>query len=97
MNLPVLLSPAAGREFVEAAAWYEQQARRGDVFIGCVQEVLDLIGRQPELHAVIYRALRRARVQRFPYSVFYRVLPDRVEVIAVFHGRRDPRIWQSRT
>lgn len=61
MSLPVFLSPAAEREFVEAAAWYEQQAGRGEVFIECVQEVLDRIGRQPELHAVVYRDLRRAR------------------------------------
>jgi hypothetical protein len=24
------------------------------------------------------------------------VLPDRIEVLAVLHGSRDPRIWQGR-
>jgi len=28
--------------------------------------------------------------------VFYRAHADRVEVIAVFHTRRDPAIWQGR-
>jgi hypothetical protein len=28
--------------------------------------------------------------------VFYRVLPDRIEVVAVYHLHRDPRGWQSR-
>jgi plasmid stabilization system protein ParE len=35
-------------------------------------------------------------VRRFPYSVFYRVEADRIVVLAVFHGRRNPRIWQAR-
>ncbi len=96
MNLPVIFSPAADREFVEAAAWYEEKTGRGEEFIDRVQDVLDRIGRMPELHAMVYRDIRRARVQRFPYGVLYRVLADRVEVIAVFHSKRDPRNWRSR-
>lgn len=38
----------------------------------------------------------RVRVQRFPYSVFYRIPGDGVEVIAVFHDKRNPKTWKSR-
>jgi hypothetical protein len=40
--------------------------------------------------------IRRVPVRRFPYCVFYRVEPDRIVVLAIFHGRRNPRIWQAR-
>jgi len=96
MNLPVILSPTADREFEEAAAWYEQEAGLGETFVERVQEALDRIEQMPELHAVIYKNIRRFRVARFPYSVFYRILADRVEVIAVFHNKRNPKLWQSR-
>jgi toxin ParE1/3/4 len=96
MNLPVILSPAADREFEEAAAWYEQQAGLGEKFIERVQESLDRIGQLPELHAIIYQDVRRVRVPGFPYNVLYRMLADRIEVIAVFHTSRDPKIWKSR-
>ena len=96
MNLPVIFSPAADREFEEAAAWYEQEAGLGDEFIERVQEALDRIGRMPELHATIYQDLRRIRVQGYPYDVVFRILVDRIELIAVFHNKRDPRIWKSR-
>ena len=95
MNLPVILSPAADREFEEAAAWYEQEAGLGDKFVERVQEALDRIGQMPELHATIYQELRRIRVQGYPYNIIYRILIDRIEVIAVFHNKRDPRIWKS--
>ena len=96
MNLPVILSPAADREFEEAAAWYQQNVGRGATFVDQVQKALDLIGQMPELHAVVYQDIRRVRIQQFPYNVYYRTLVDRIEVIAVFHHRRNPKIWQAR-
>jgi len=32
----------------------------------------------------------------FPYGVFYRPKKGRIEVLAVFHHRRDPNVWQRR-
>ena len=96
MNLPVILSPTADREFEAAARWYEDQTGRGASFVTQVQEALDRIGRMPELHAIVYKNLRRARVAKLPYNIYYRVLPDRVEIIAIVHGHRDPSVWQSR-
>jgi plasmid stabilization system protein ParE len=96
MSLAVVLSPAADREFAEAAAWYERQANRGEAFVEGVQQALDRIGQMPELHAAVYRNIRRIRVRGFPYNVYYRILSDRIEIIAVFHHKRDPKSWQSR-
>ena len=96
MNLPVILSPAADRDIEAAAEWYEEAAGSGARFVARVQEVLDRIGLTPELHAVAYRDVRRARVPKFPYNIYSRVIADRVEILAVVHGRRDPSVWQSR-
>lgn len=96
MTLPVILSPAATREFEAAAMWNEGEAGLGERFVERVQVALDLIGQSPELHATVYRDLRRVRVQGFPYNILYRILLDHVEVIAVVHNKRDPKIWQSR-
>jgi plasmid stabilization system protein ParE len=96
MSLPVVLLPEAQAEFDEAVDWYEQRVRRGAEFIDWVQEVLDRIAALPQIHQVVYQDIRRAVVRRFPYSVMYRVEPGRVLVIAVFHSRRDPSIWQAR-
>ena len=93
MSLQVILSPAAGREFEDAAEWYEQQrAGLGTRFVKQVQAALDRIGQTPELHAVVYKNVRRARVARSPYNIHYRALPDRVEVLAIVHGYRDPSV-----
>lgn len=50
----------------------------------------------PESSAPVFEDIRRAVVQRFPYSVFYRIEAAQIVVIAVFHTKRDPKNWQER-
>ena len=46
-------------------------------------------------HAV-HRHVRRALIRRFPYGIYYAVDEELIEVIAVFHAKRDPKRWQDR-
>jgi plasmid stabilization system protein ParE len=54
------------------------------------------VARDPQQCAVVLEDIRRTRLRRFPYSVFYVALPDVTSIIAVMHDRRDPRRWQAR-
>jgi toxin ParE1/3/4 len=57
---------------------------------------MERISRNPELHAVIYRGVRRCLVRRFPYAILYMAEETRVVVIAVMHTRRNPQRWKKR-
>jgi plasmid stabilization system protein ParE len=97
MTLPLVFRPAAQAEFDAAAVWYEnQRPGLGDDFVAEVKQVLDTIASHPERFAVADGDVRGAPVTRFPYYVYYRVKPNQVVVIAVFHASRDPAIWQGR-
>lgn len=96
MNLPVILTPEARSDFDRAADWYEDQAGLGLRFTAHVRQALDRIGLMPEAPRTLYRDVRRAKVQRYSYYIYYRVQSDRVEVLAVLHGRRDPSVWKGR-
>src|SRR3954470_5179678 len=97
MSLPVVLRPEAQADLVAARDWYEQQRPGlGDAFADAVDEVLGRVGPMPEIYAVVMNGVRRAKLQRFPYLVYYRVRGDRVEVLGVLHGSRDPQTWQGR-
>ena len=97
MNLPVVLRAEAQADFDEAFDWYERQRPGlGIDFAAEVQEVFDRISANPLLHATVFQDVRKALVKRFPYSVFYRAEPTQLLVIAVFHHKRDPSIWQGR-
>jgi plasmid stabilization system protein ParE len=97
MSLPVVLRRKARIDFDEAFDWYEEQRPGlGFQFVECVQAVFDAISAMPELHAPVYRDVRKALVKPYPYSVIYRIRGDRIIVLAVFHNKRDPDIWKSR-
>jgi toxin ParE1/3/4 len=97
MSLPIVLRPEAQMDLLEARDWYEQQCPGlGDAFAERVDEMFARIEEMPELYAAMLRDVRRGKLRRFPYVVYYRVLADRIEVIGVLHGSRDPKVWQDR-
>ncbi|CAN1208959.1 type II toxin-antitoxin system RelE/ParE family toxin [Tumidithrix helvetica PCC 7403] len=97
MSLPIVFRVEAQAEFDEAFDWYEQQRTGlGVDFLMCVAEILEHIESLPEAYEIIYEDVRRAVVRKFPYLILYKVEPDRVVVLAVFHSKRDPQVWQDR-
>jgi plasmid stabilization system protein ParE len=97
MSRPLVFELEVEAEVDEAYRWYERKRRGlGEDFLAAVQLTLDRVQMNPELPAIIYRGVRRALVRRFPYAVYYRVEPERIAVIAIHHGKRNPRHWQSR-
>jgi len=97
MSLPVVLRHHAAEELLAACDYLEAQREGLSIrLIGEVRRVIDRISTHPELHGIVLKDIRRAAVRRFPYSVFYRVTPARIDVLAVFHDSRDPSEWQRR-
>ena len=97
MSLPVTFRPEATRDLREARAWYKsRRAGLGMIFAVRAASALDAIGRFPNLYGVVRKNVRAAPIRRHLYIIYYRVLRDRVEVIAVFHGRRDPSALKDR-
>lgn len=93
----IRFTPDADAELAEARQWYAHQREDLDMeFMECIDDVLSRIVRVPDLYPIVYRNLRRAVVRRFPFTVFYEITTDEIQVIAVFHSRRHPERWQSR-
>ena len=96
MSWSIKWRPVARREFDEAVDWYNEKANLGAAFISEIEAVLNGIVAAPQRHALVSDAVRRALVQRFPYSIFYRMTAAGIEVLGVIHHRRDPAIWMRR-
>jgi plasmid stabilization system protein ParE len=92
-----MIRPEAENDMAEGRDWYEgQREGLGAEFLTAVDEVFDRIRETPELYAPEYKSVRRTGMKRFPYVVYFRLVGDTVEVIAVQHGSRSPRRWRSR-
>ncbi len=94
----VRLREEAERDLGAAAAWYEQQrVGLGHDFLDEVLSTFELVAEQPLKYPVVHRDTRRALMARFPFGIYFRVEQSQIVVVAVIHGSRHPRRWQSRT
>jgi plasmid stabilization system protein ParE len=93
----VVFTPAAQAEVIEAQNWYDGEAAGlGARFRGEVDFAVQRLSANPFQFPIVLADVRRARLRKFPYALFFRVLEEAVFVIACFHSRRDPRQWQGR-
>lgn len=97
MAQKLIIRPAVEDDVEEAAAWYDRaQAGLGQDFVECVEDALDEIAKWPDVGIAVHKQMRRKSVRRFPYGVFYVPYADRIEVVAVIHANRAPRVWKKR-
>ena len=95
---PVIFTPRARAELIDAQDWYENEAPGlGRRFREAVDAVVQRMSANPRQFPVIYKNLRRALLRRFPYALMFVIDADEtLAVIACFHGSRDPVRWQKR-
>ena len=97
MTAEVIFLPAARVELISAQDWYERAAPGlGVRFRAEVDAQVERIAANALRFPIQYRDVRRSRLRRFPYGLFFRVLPDAVYVLACFHASRDPLAWRKR-
>lgn len=97
MNLAAVFRSEAVADVVEARRWYEEHdPGLGDAFAASVEEIVNRMKSMPRMYPVAHRDMGRGKLRKFPYLVYYRVHPNKLEVLAVLHGSRDPRLWQER-
>lgn len=97
MTLRPFFRRAARLEYDEAAGWYEaQKSGLGHEFVEEIERALLQACENHQRFPRMLHDIRCVRVQRFPYSIFFRSRADRLVVLSVFHARRDPAVWRER-
>ena len=93
----IRLRLAAAAEVEGARGWYDgQRVGLGDEFVEALEQAIELVGTFPDAFPEIANSYRRALLHRFPYSLYYRVERDVIDVVACLHASRSPEAWQSR-
>jgi plasmid stabilization system protein ParE len=96
-KLPIDIHPAARLEEDEAFEWYlERNLIAAEGFLHEIEQARSAIQTSPEAWAKYLYDTRRYLLKRYPYDVVYRVTADRIQVVAIAHGRRKPGYWADR-
>jgi len=97
MTIRVRFRREAEADVLDAFAWYRERGLElGEEFLRALDSCVTTIQRLPESHPIVYRDIRRALLNRFPYGVFYVCEGDVITVLACFHAKRDPALWKER-
>ena len=98
MSLPLDFNAATRFEVNVAYDWYESRRRGlGSRFLNAVQKALKSIGDNPYRYGFAKGDIREGMVKRYPFAIYYRVLPDRIRILSIHHTSRDPAEWEDRT
>jgi len=84
------LLPEAERDLEIAADFYEsQQSGLGSYFNDCLTADIESLRFYAGIHET-YRGFQRSLSKRFPFSIYYILSDDCVDIYAVLDARQDP-------
>jgi hypothetical protein len=93
---PCGIHAAATLDLRLAARWYDRQRRGlGVELVLAVDDAIHKIVEAP-LRWPVFAGARRYILGRFPFSVIYRVVDERIQVVAIAHHSRRPAYWGRR-
>ena len=89
--------PAALREVEDAQAWYEERSLlAASAFLRELSTVMQRIRQTPHRYPAAEAGTRRVLLDRFPFTIYYRVRSDSINIVAVAHQKRRPGYWSER-
>ncbi len=99
MKREVRVLPGAEAELAAAATWYEARGRGlGFQLLAAVEADVERIAHAPEAFPLWLegRPYRKLVIHRFPYIMFFRLVGDEIEIVALAHAKRSPGYWLDR-
>ena len=94
---PLTYHPEASEEIDESYNWYEiRSTRAADGFYEELFPVVKRVRQQPGLFPSYLHGTQRAVLDRYPFSVVFRNLPNEIQIVAVAHAKRRPGYWSNR-
>lgn len=98
MSLRAVITPEATADILNARTWYDsQEAEAGDKFYFAFRNrIHDALETPFLLRAWGRRKIRKLRIPKYPYSIYYEIIAEELQVLAVVHGARDPKYLNYR-
>jgi toxin ParE1/3/4 len=92
----VLFSPAAEVEMEEAYDFLEsQRVGLGDEFVAELEIAIHRVAETPNRWPEQAPGFRRYRLNKFKYSLIYRIAAGQAQIVSVWHLSRRPGGWRG--
>ena len=98
MKYSIVLTPDADADIGSGFSWYHRiDPNLAFRFVSEGRTTMDRIAQFPYRFQLVNGAVRRTRLKRFPYNIYYSLDNDEVVITAILHERRSDDIWRQRS
>lgn len=93
----IIILPFAEQDISDSVIYYSGKETGLDKrYLVILNQAFQLISSSPISFPIIWKSIRRFVVRDFPFSVYYIFENETIFIIAVFHNKRNPKVWKSR-
>lgn len=93
----LIINAFAKADLEIATDWYSSRKEGlNQEFIDEIEKAIRRIQDNPRQFAVVKWQIRMSIVKRFPYGIYFYVVADVINVFAVFHFSRNPKVLRKR-
>ena len=96
MSFKIKIDFDAFQDIEEAAEWYELQSKGlGTRYKNQVKKQINALKQNPYLFSIKYNNIHCRKIEKFPFLIHYQIEEEQqiINVFAVFHTSRNPKIW----
>jgi len=98
MKFEIVVSEAAEREIEDAVNWYNKiNPRLEDELYNEIDFCYLFISDNPTIFRFIFKEVRAIILPKFPFTIYYKIVDDYIEILSFFHHKCNPKIWKKRT
>ena len=92
MNYKVRVLPECSIDVANISIWYDiHLSGLGDEFELKFDELVFSILQAPLQHLIVKSSIRKAKMERFPYNIFYNIDSEMIIIIGILHYKRGPK------
>lgn len=99
MSYHLKIDEDAFKDIQETSEWYEFQLKGlGLRYKTQTKKQINTLKKDPYLFSIKYNNIRCRKIEKFPFLIHYEINEETktVNVFAVFHTSRNPKIWNTR-
>lgn len=89
--------PDCHQEIHASYVWYESKSNGlGKQFLDSIESSINSISKFPKSNQIIKSDIRRCLTPKFPFGVLYKIVDNKIFIIAIMHLKRKPYYWLDR-
>ena len=84
-------------DFDKSYEFYNEDSPKvADVLFQRINLGLEDIKQNQNFFPIAHKDVRKHVIKKFPFLIYYRIVETVIQVIAIFHTSRNPKIWNER-